>query len=798
MTAVAATAPPRQELANALLSRLRGGPAVALLYAFLATLTFPTLETLRSGPEAPNYAHDVFDADGAVPRIGATITQLRDLGLSLWDPRIATGVPTLGHGSITPLAPDVLIGLVAGPFTGYAVVAWLLACVAGWGMHRFLRDSAGLPVAACLLGGFVYLFSFWHYAIGFAAVVAPVCLWAGDRLSGSRRGRGAALAMGIAAVAMSAYAGLAQVTILVGGLHLGWAFVGSTAGRRPRRLAAWLAIWGLGMALYLPVLMSQVVLLPVSTRTLWDLAYLYDSRPLPALADTARLYSSLLFGVPVGGDVGASPGMYGTYFAGALGLFLLGCTIAFAWRRPAGRFVLLALLALPLIDWAFVVAMPHLEVFGVLKSFQVVRVRHLVPFVLALGIAVGAARALALARLKPDRRVHRAAAGIAGAAALLVAGQSVVAVRQAFETMGQRWVGIGWAAMVAALVVGLAALGIAMLAARLLRRGPGLPRVAGALVILLLLVGGAERLLYAHSERLTSGQLDSWQNQVALTSAQAAIIELGEPVPGRTLTIGDEPNRMGFHGLDQVDGYVAAYPRAHHDAIAALIGACLEADPGIRQYFEGWGQRFYAFCPDVDPEVLDLLGVRWISARGAQPTLPGLVQRFRDGDLRLYENLDRFPRAFLVGGAEVVPDEAAAIERLAGADRSVLAGAAIVVAGDATADLPSVPGAAGTVTIIRSEAELVEIDAAATRPAVLVMVDVAYPEWQVEVDGREATIIPVDVSARGVVLDAGSHRVVFRYRPLATYAGFILAGVALALAAVATILLARRDRRRAS
>jgi len=321
------------------------------------------------------------------------------------------------------------------------------------------------------------------------------------------------------------------------------------------------------------------------------------------------------------------------------------------------------------------------------------------------------------------------------------------------------------------------------------------PALAGALVVLLLVMAGGERLLYAHAERLTGGEIDTWQHRMALTSAQAAIFELGGPLPGRTLTMGDEPNRMGFHGLEQVDGYVAAYPRAHHDAMAALIGACLEQDPGIRRYFEGWGQRFYAFCPDVDPEVLDLLGVRWISARGAQPTLPGLVERFRDGQLRLYENLDRFPRAFLAGGAEIVPDVAAAIARLAAADRSVLAGTAIVVGGDAPADLPSAPGAAGTATITRSEAELVEIDATATRPAILVLTDVVYPEWHVEVDGDEAAIIPVDVSARGVVLAAGSHQVTFRYRPLATYAGFLLGGVALVVTALAAVALAWRGRR---
>jgi Protein of unknown function (DUF6044) len=779
--------------ADRLLGRFRSGLPVPALYAVLALLSFPSLETLRFGTAAPNYAHDVFDADGAVPRIGATLTQLRDLGPALWDPRIATGLPTLGHGSITPLAPDVLIGWITGPFVAYTVVAWLLAAAAGWGMHLFLRDSAGLPVAACLLGGAVYLFSFWHYAIGFAAVIAPTVMWAGDRLARSRRSRPAALLTGVLGVALGAYAGLGQVVVLVGGLHLAWALVGSTVPPR-RGLMAWLTIWGLGLALYLPVLASQAVLLPVSTRTLWDLAYLYDSRLLPALANTVKLYSSILVGVPVGQGLGVSPAYYGTYFTGAVGIFFLGCAIALARGRPAGRFVLFALIAIPLIDWAYVVSAPNLDAVGVLKSFQVVRVRHLIPFVLAVGVAVGCARALALARLRPIRPAHRTAAAIGIAAAVLVAGQAAVAIHERGLAGGERWAGIGWTVMLVALVVGLAGLAIALvIGGSALQRGR-LIRAAGGLAVVMLLLAGSERLLYAHAERLTGGQLGTWQDQMALTAAQTAIQQLGGPSPGRTLTMGDEPNRMAFHGLDQVDGYVAAYPRAHHDAFEALIRSCLDADPRIERYFMGWGQRFYAFCPAVDPEVLDLLGVRWISALGPQPTIPGLVERLHEGDLHLYENLDRFPRAFLVGGTEVVPDTVAAITRLSGADRATLEGSVVVVAGDATSDLPATPGPAGVATVIRSDADVVEIEAVATARAVLVLTDVVYPDWYVEVDGQAAKIIPVDVSSRGVVIPEGAHRVVFSYRPLATWVGFAAAAIAAALTAVLAAVLLRRER----
>ena len=442
------------------------------------------------------------------------------------------------------------------------------------------------------------------------------------------------------------------------------------------------------------------------------------------------------------------------------------------------------------------VALPSLDGMGVLTSFQVVRVRHLVPFVVALGVAVGAARAIALVRLRPTGRAMWATVGLGALVALLVGWQLAIAAAAAQDPAGARGAGIGWVAMVAALTAGLVALALAWLAARAARRRDGWSRLAALAVVALLLVAGSERLLYAHAERLTGGQLDSWQNRIALTSAQAAMLDVGGSAPGRTLTMGDEPNRMGFHGLEQVDGYVAAYPRAYHDGFRALIHACLDADPAIERYFEGWGQRFYAFCADVDPEVLDLLGVRWISARGMQPTLEGLVEHFRDGDLHLYENVDPFPRAFVVGGAEVVPDLDAAVARLGSADRATLAGTAIVVGGLAAADLPTTPGSAGTASIVRSEGDVVAVHASASRPAIMVMTDVIYPDWQVEVDGRAASIMAVDVFARGVAIGPGEHEIVFRYRPLLTWVGMGLAGAALVLTAVAALALARRDRRR--
>jgi hypothetical protein len=60
-------------------------------------------------------------------------------------------------------------------------------------------------------------------------------------------------------------------------------------------------------------------------------------------------------------------------------------------------------------------------------------------------------------------------------------------------------------------------------------------------------------------------------------------------------------------------------------------------------------------------------------------------------------------------------------------------------------------------------------------PGLLVLSEMHYPGWQVRVDGRPATIEPVDGVLRGVSLSgAGAHLVEFDYQPLSVMAGLAL------------------------
>jgi hypothetical protein len=74
--------------------------------------------------------------------------------------------------------------------------------------------------------------------------------------------------------------------------------------------------------------------------------------------------------------------------------------------------------------------------------------------------------------------------------------------------------------------------------------------------------------------------------------------------------------------------------------------------------------------------------------------------------------------------------------------------------------------------------ERVTIEVASDAPGILVLLDLYYPGWTASVDGRRSELLRANGVFRAVALPAGSHRVVFQYRPVSFYAGAAVASAA--------------------
>jgi len=169
--------------------------------------------------------------------------------------------------------------------------------------------------------------------------------------------------------------------------------------------------------------------------------------------------------------------------------------------------------------------------------------------------------------------------------------------------------------------------------------------------------------------------------------------------------------------------------------------------------------------------------------------------RFRlahSGDVKIYENLDVLPRAFLVHQAVVAPDDEAALT-LMQAPAFDPAAEVVLSAEPLRRFQPSQGWGSARVTHYVPERIEIEVDAEA--PAYLILTDAWYPGWEAMVDGEPVLIYRADVLFRAVAVDAGHHRVVFTFRPVSLRmgAGVSLAGLVV-LIVVAALALSKANR----
>jgi hypothetical protein len=192
--------------------------------------------------------------------------------------------------------------------------------------------------------------------------------------------------------------------------------------------------------------------------------------------------------------------------------------------------------------------------------------------------------------------------------------------------------------------------------------------------------------------------------------------------------------------------------------------------------------------------LLDLTGAGWFVTTHDLGGL-GFVERWAADGVRLYQNPQALPHAFLVGrvraGTVFTPDfdprREASVED-----------AAVAAIGDL-----SPACAEGSARVVSCAARAVAIEtetAAGAGRCLLVLTDTYYPGWEAEVDGSRVEVIRADHAFRGVVVAAGKHQVRFAYRPRSFAIGLWLFAASLValIALVALPVAPRRDRRGAA
>lgn len=224
-------------------------------------------------------------------------------------------------------------------------------------------------------------------------------------------------------------------------------------------------------------------------------------------------------------------------------------------------------------------------------------------------------------------------------------------------------------------------------------------------------------------------------------------------------------------------------PGADYPMLFGIDQAGGEHGNQLQRYneFVGPGQ---GIAPDFhnfsqDPRFLAAGNVRYVVS--SQPLgVDFLREAFRGQSAIVYENTGALPRAWMVGQA-IRAGDAQSMAALQQPRWDPRRNAVVESPRDLALAGPQLRGAA---RVTRYTPDRVEVAAQADGGAgLLVLADNWYPDWKATVDGRPAEIYRTNHTFRGVVVPAGSHRVVFTFDPPSLRTGFIIYLLTLALLA---------------
>jgi hypothetical protein len=189
--------------------------------------------------------------------------------------------------------------------------------------------------------------------------------------------------------------------------------------------------------------------------------------------------------------------------------------------------------------------------------------------------------------------------------------------------------------------------------------------------------------------------------------------------------------------------------------------------------------------------LFSLLNVKYIlSTTEVQGKGSKLV--FKDGQIRIYQNMRVLPRAFVVFGVKEIEDPIETIKELTSKDFSTGEKYVIlekkVFQHNKYKTVQDTSSLKKEVKIIKYTPREVSILAQLSRNGYLVLSDTYYPGWKAYVNGVPTKILRANYLMRAVALPKGTHRVEFFYTPLSFKLGLGITLISLFLGLITCLI----------
>jgi len=671
-----------------------------------------------------------------------TADRLRAGGIPLWNPLSGTGEPWLANGQSGVFYPPTLLFALPGPALAGGLYLLLHFAVLAWGAWRFLKEE-GVSDAGALLGtaalaasGFAASLSvYWNHFAAFAFLPAIAAV-----SRGGLRTRASVLGLG-ALIGLQAMAGSPEMS--AASVVLGAALAWRARAEVPEPLepaSRWTPLRRLAAALALGLALAAWVLAPMA-----ELGAQSDRRHPIAAAERDAGAIGLR-------DLAGAAGFVAPWFGGAYlaTLFLP----PFALVAGAAAFVERDRRPLAVLLAAFAAAGLLLAASGPpgswLRSIPPLdRIRY--PAKALAWTAFGGSMLVGLGadalRFAPAARRARLALAALAVGALAAAALAPLAFP------------VRLASAVGAAAVGLLAV------------SGDAPRLRGALA-----GTAAAALVAALAAGLATLHRFAPEAELRRCTEDAGLLSR---IPGRIVT----PPMGELAQWTLRDGaFDAAALRRQRDALLGYTNLGCRI-PTIRtaapMRTAGDEDIEHAIGRAEDPLPAGAASGRVLWT----PFPPQRIPSRKIGDFFRGPVAPYRPRLSFVRGYRIEVDPARAWDRAASGG--------IDITREVVLDRRPEPDPGGSAEhpllvarLAEDAPERIVAELTANYAGLLVLTDLFYPGWIAEEGGRRLPILRADGWFRAVALGPGPHRVTFRYRPVAFYAGAAVSAAALILVLV--------------
>ena len=209
------------------------------------------------------------------------------------------------------------------------------------------------------------------------------------------------------------------------------------------------------------------------------------------------------------------------------------------------------------------------------------------------------------------------------------------------------------------------------------------------------------------------------------------------------------PNFATFYRLQDVAGYDPLYLKNYGELVSAWEKN--KPDASLLEFNRILSPQNY------ESKLADLLNVKYILSLD-ELSSSKLVEVFSEGQTKVYENTQVYPRAFLVSSVIQVDDKSQAINKMFEDDVDLSTQA--VVYEDLNLSNAKLSNQEFAEIIDYTE-NIVTVKTETNEPRLLVISDSYYSSWKVFVDLDEVKLLNVNYNLRGVVVPEGKHIVRF-------------------------------------